>query len=430
MDKIDNKDVSRARDALTKFISASKGCEDSASLEKKAVEIFGKDLENSPELARRACEAFNSSKSQYKFTYGTDETRDADFAILDPDKVLKGIKENKQLKEVKEHTGKKYKATFSENPTETAEDKKGEHKLGKVASAETVVDPATYIELDNRPEMLGVTISNILDHQRDTLMKLAYDIDSANTEIHRAHEEVSRAASHLDKIAAGRVVSIAQAHYGKYFDGLQEIFPKDLRLLKFAADPVVPNDAVFEKIANYAEKVYICDNKKQLLKQASADISTCLRKLASCYNLLRKNAGVGSTMIGSALGPSLREALGLDTGQKNKVYEKLLNSNVQNVLRELETKRNFYEVYADDYISTFPVSDVQVAYNNAIQKLPESLRKHPSSATQLVRSWVIKMLSRGSVTSAEDADDVLNAAKAMRSEGQYRNPYGALTGDR
>jgi flagellar biosynthesis chaperone FliJ len=385
------------------------------------VEIFGKDLEDSPELTRRACEAFNSSKSQYKFTYGNDKTRDADFAILDPNKVIKDITKGRQLKDVKSHTGKKYKAVFTENRDDKDQSK---DSLEKAASAEAPIDPATYIELDTRPEMLGVTISNTLNHQRDMLLKLAYGIDDAETDIHKAQEDVERAAAHLDKIAAGRVVSIASAHYGKLFDGVREAFPTYLPLLKFAADPVVPNDPIFEKIANYTEKAYIRDNKKQLLKQAAADISGCLRKLASCYNLLRKNAGgIGATMLGSALGPSLREALNLDKGRKNEVYNKLLNTNVQNILRELETKRNFYEVYADDYISSFPVSDVQVAYNNAIQKLPESLRKHPSSATQLVRSWVIKMLSRGSVTSAEDASDVLDAARAMRFEGRDQNPY-------
>ena len=110
-------------------------------------------------------------------------------------------------------------------------------------------------------------------------------------------------------------------------------------------------------------------------------------------------------------------------GDKAAVYDKILNNNVRNMLRELEVRRNFYEVYADDYISTFPVDDVRTAYNVAIQKLPERMRRHPSSATQLVRGWVTKMLSRGNVTSAEDAEDVMNAAVNLRNEGFELNPY-------
>lgn len=426
MDKVAEKDISRARKSLDRFIKESKSCEDRKELHDLAVKIFGEDLAGSPEIAKRVCEAFNSNKSQYKFTYGTDETRDADFAILDPDKVAKDIKGKEQIKAVKKHASASFRPNFYAN----APEKKAE-PMTKVASAPTIPDASSYIEFDSRPEMIGVTISNVLDHDRDMILKLAYAVDDAKAEMDKAHSQIEREAGKLSKAAAAEVVSIGTNHYAGMFDAIRDAFPADLSLKKYASDPMVPATPIFQKVANYMEKAYIYNNKKALLKTAGEDLVQHLRTLAGQYNLTRyqmqKTAGVPAAMLAGALAPALRESLGLDEGKKAELYEKLLNTNVQNTLRALETKRNFYEVYADDYISTFPVDDVQIAYNHAIQKLPEKLRKHPSSATQLVRSWVIKMLSRGSVTSAEDAGDIYDAANNLRYEGSARNPYAELT---
>ena len=421
MDKISNKDISRARKGLDELIADSKNCEDREELHKKAVAAFSKELSDCPGLIKRACETYNSNKAQYKLASGTDETRGNDFALLDPERVVEDVVALKKTATAKRFEHDKLAARFYKNEQNPAV-----QCVEKIAGADSF-EPAAYIELDTRPEMLEVTVSNVLDHQRDMIMKLAYAVDDAKTTAINAQDPVAREVYRLSKKAAGEAVSICSAHYGKLFDDIRGLFPKDLPLVKFASDPMLPDTPIFQKIANCMEKQYVYENTKKLLKEAAADLTRTLRKLAGEYNLARyaikKEAGVTTTMMGAALAPSLREALKLDAGEKSKLYEKVLNQNVQNTLRELELKRNFYEVYADDYISTFPVSDVQVAYNNAVQKLPESLRKHPSSATQLVRSWVIKMLSRGSVTSAEDAEDVLQAADKLRNEARPRNPY-------
>ena len=422
MEKIADKNVSRARTALDMLIKEAKACEDREELHKKAVAIFSRELSDLPQLAERACEAFNSNKSQYKFASGFGKGDvSGDFSLLDPVRVAEDIRNVKKVASVKKFEHEKFAAKFYANEAPADSE-----PMQKAASAE-VFNPADCIELDTRPAMFEVTVSNILNHQRDMITKLACAVDDAKAGMIKTQDPLAREVSHLSKKAAGEAVSIAQAHYGKLFDSIREFFPKDIPLMKFASEPMIPNTPIFDKIASCMEKEYVYNNMRVLFKQAAADITATLRKLAGEYNLAKKSlpktAGVFDTMTGAALAPSLREALDLDAGKKDELYDKVLNQNVQNVLRELETKRNFYEVYADDYISTFPVDDVQIAYNNAIQKLPESLRKHPSSATQLVRSWVIKMLSRGSVTSAEDASDVMEAADKLRNEARPRNPY-------
>lgn len=421
MEQIRQEKVDQAKKALDEFMQKSKNCEDREELHKHAVAVFSKDLD-SPGLIKRACEAYNSNKSLYKFTTGFNKTADADFAILDPQRVADDVFSMHKTESVKSLARNYLKPRFYKEASA-----KKEAPMQKTASAESPFNPADCIELSDNPAMLEVDIVNTLDHQRDLIHKLAFRVDDAQTDMIMGVEPISRELGHLSKKASQEVGEIAKSYYGTFFDAIADLFPVNDGLPKYASAPRVPNTPVFEKIANYMKKTVIYNNRKNLLKVAGEDIAGCLKKLAGAYRLykIQKRAGIADTALGVSLAPALRESLGLEGGDKAKVYNKLLNKNVQNALRELETRRNFYEVYADDYISTFPIDDVRTAYNVAIQKLPQRMRKHPSSATQLVRSWVTKMLSRGNVTSAEDADDVLTAAVNMRNEGFDINPYSA-----
>ena len=424
MEQIDRHEVERARKALDAFMKASKDCgEDADALHKQAVKVFSEELKGAPAgLLKRACEAYNSNKSLYKFSSGFGKDADKDFSLLNPDKVEKAVLGLHKTESVKAAVAPYFKPRFykqANSPmSKTASAK-------KVAAAPEPCNPADYIELSSNPLMLEIDAVNVLDHQRDLIQKLAFGVEDAKTALCTALDPIERELGHLSKTASREVAEMAASYYGAYFDGIKDMFPPVGNLRKYASAPKLPDTPIFQKIANYMEKAVILELRKDLFKTASADIVDCLKKLAGAYNLrklkLRKEAGGITTT--AVLAPAVIDAFKLADGDKAAVYDKILNNNVRNMLRELEVRRNFYEVYADDYISTFPVDDVRTAYNVAIQKLPERMRRHPSSATQLVRGWVTKMLSRGNVTSAEDAEDVMNAAVNLRNEGFELNPY-------
>lgn len=418
MQRISDKHAEMAKEARDQLIKEAGRCENREQLEDSAVRILSK-FADAPGIIHRVCESFNSGKSVYKFATGNDQTRPQDFAILNADQVEKRILQKAGTREMKKY------ASFSPRFTENTPVTTG---LPKAASASEMRNPAEYLELDMRKPMIPITISNVLNHQGELINKLAFAVDRAKLEKARALEDLTREASHMDKIAKHEVSSIGSAYYKDLFAEAADIFKTDMPLRKFAAAPQCPDTPAFNKLETFVEKSYIVDNYQQLLKTAAADMCGNLRKLANAYRLYtlieKRAGGLNDLVTGAVAGSVLPEAFGLKHETKADIYDSLRTPSVDNVLRELEMKRNFYEVYADDYISSFPLEQVQDAYNAAIQKLPDKLKAHPSSATQLIRSWVTKTLSHGGVVSAEDAADVMEAADKLRNEtGGIGNPF-------
>lgn len=412
-----DKNVEIARNALDTLVKTAGGCEDREELHKQAVAILGSKLGTNEGLIKNACRAFNSNKAVYKESSATDETRGDDFALLNPDRVFGDICKQASASAVKKTAGAKLKPSFRHI------EPKAQTTLKKAASA-VEVNPADYIEIDPSVRNMGLTIYNALNNAAATVRKIATGVDIARSRYCVALDNVSRVIAGMPKKASAEAHGIVDATYGTL---VKDINWQEHELKKYASTPKMPSGGVYDQIEDVAIKSFVCGNRESLLKVACADFARTAVKLAGAYNLqkysMRKQAGVASTMLGTAMGNTLPGVLGLTSGEKDKLYSELMNQNVQNTLRELELKRNFFEVYDDDYISTFPIEQVQDAYNAAVQKLPEKLKKHPSSATQLIRSWVTKQLSHGGVTSAEDAEDVMKAAESMRNERIDINPF-------
>ena len=85
------------------------------------------------------------------------------------------------------------------------------------------------------------------------------------------------------------------------------------------------------------------------------------------------------------------DAFGITDGDYNKVAEKLFTPTVQNKVRELSTKRALYELYNDDYISSFSDDQIVDAFNQVLQQLPPNERLRPALNTALIKSRVIDL---------------------------------------
>ena len=412
-----DKNVEIARAALDTLVKTAGGCEDRDELHQKAVDIFGAKLCTNEGLIKNACMAFNSNKAVYKLSSAKDDTRGNDFVVLNPDQVYKDICKVASAREVQKVAGAVIHPTFTHSVP------KAQTSLKKAASGISS-NPADFIEIDPSVRNMGLTIYNALKSAAGVVHKIATGVDIARHSYCSAVDNTNRVIAGMPKSAAAEAGSIATTKYGSLLHDLQW---GDQPLKKYASSPMMPEGGVYDQISDVAQKAFVHESRKNLLKVACAEFAQTANRLAGAYNLqkysLRKQAGFVSTMAGTAVGNAAPGIFGLTSGEKDKLYNELMNTNVQNTLRELELKRNFFEVYDDDYISTFPIEQVQDAYNAAVQKLPEKLKKHPSSATQLIRSWVTKQLSHGGVTSAEDAEDVFKAAESMRNERIDVNPF-------
>ena len=413
-----DKNVEMARKALDTLVKTAGGCEDREELHKQAVAILGSSLGTNEGLIKNACRAFNSNKAVYKESSATDETRGNDFALLNPDRVFGDICKQASASAVKKTAGAKLKPSFRHIES------KAQTTLKKAASA-VAGNPADYIEIDPSVRNMSLTIYNALNNAATTVQKIATGVDIARSRYCTALDNANRVIAGMPKEAAEEVHGIIDANYGTL---TKDIEWQDHGLKKYASAPKMPGGGVYDQIEDVAIKSFVCGNRENLLKTACADFARTAVKLTGAYNLqkyaMQKKAdGILERASGNALGEAFVSTIGVRGGDRYKLYDEVMNANLKNILRELEVKRNFFEVYNDDYISTFPISQVQAAYNMAIQKLPEKLKKHPSSATQLIRSWVTKQLSHGGVTSAEDAEDVMKAAESMRNERIESNPY-------
>lgn len=404
MSKEDN--IKLAQGALNELIKCAGGCEDREKLEEEAVRVFEK-LANHKPLIKRACEAFNSNKAVCYLSKHADADRGNDFAILDADSIIAKISNRGSQRELKK-AASLHPLFYTETSETTA---KG---IEKAASTGTF-DPVSEVKLNINPEVLDINIINMLDQQEDALSKLAFGKDAAEFKEAEALDKVYRTASHLGKQAKADALSICSAHYGPLMDDkLSEALKTDLPLRKFAAAPIPPKGGIYDDVENYMSCKMVSEARGEMLKEASCELVDTLRKLAGAYNLYKVAGGLLATSaMATVASPAFRKTVGLSDDDEAALLDSTITPNLKNVLSEMELKRSFFDVLNDDYISTFPVEQVQEAYNLALQKLPPKARMQPSLHTAVLRGWVTKYLSHGGTASAEDTEDVLKASRYL-----------------
>ena len=387
MKRITDQKTELAKNALLECIEKTAGIEDKEELNKQAFDVLYKHLGDQPELLKRACEAYNHKKSLYKLESATDDTRGDSFAILDAPALYEKALNKKHTEDMTKVASAAMKPMFWADEVPIAEDIAEEIPLQKFASAETA---STYVDKQWTPREAQYELTEELRDDANLIYKYANELDSARVQYSNAMDrmtlELATMPMSMRKQAASLIVSVM----GSFGDTLIDEFNKKRPMQKLAS---------VSRIESRGTLRFPSDNVYKYAKLA--------KKANDDFNM--------------------PEAFGITDGDYNKVAEKLFTPTVQNKVRELSTKRALYELYTDDYISSFSDDQIVDAFNQVLQQLPPNERIRPALNTALIKSRVIDYLGRGGVASAADADKILAQTRYLASQGQYKTDVEGAT---
>lgn len=424
MARLSDYDRQRGEQALKSCIEKTNHIADAAQLNKVASDILIQSLGDNPELLRRACETYNHTKSLYKLSHSDDNTRGDSFAILNTPEIYEQAVERLRTNTLMKAAS----ATPRFKPLFTREEQQDTAPMQKAASA-PVQKQASVIE-DNRPEwQLRAELDSELRKWGDLLIKLASKEANAGTALSRAldrYQSVMTVQPAAFRKEAAAVISTA---YGAFGDSLIARFNEARPMFKVASykklphkgSIKVPRHEVYEHVALVKQANSQMLRATNIKERALQDVLGCLKSMN--FDVLRKQAGAGgilaSSMMLNTLGNQMPDAFGVRDGDNEKVRENLKSAQLRNNLRELETKRVFYDALEDDYISSFPLEDIVKAYNASLQSLPPTEQQRPGWNKQLLVSRMTERLGRGNIPSAADEEKILRAAEALSRQQRY-----------
>lgn len=424
MKRITDKTTERAKNALLDCIEKTAGIEDPAELNEKAFDVLYSHLGDSPELLKRACEAYNHKKTLYKLESADDSTRGDSFAILDAPSLYAKAR-------AKHHTVEMTKTASAEMKPRFWADKREEpaEPVRKVASASSpkqeVYTPPKYSDRD-----VEYMLVDELRKSANLIYKYATELDSDRKAFADNCDKVVREFALMPKPMQKKAASLLSTVMGMFGDFLIENYNEQRPMNKIASVEHIqsrgslrfPKEDIY-RYAKLAKKAFDSYHREQdALLDFMDDITIHLRRdFVPTMRLPKKAAGVASVILANGILQNMPEAFGINDDSYDKVSQSLLTPTIQNKTRELSTKRALYELYNDDYISSFPDEQIVDAFNNILQQLPPSERLRPALNTALIKARVIDYLGRGGVASAADADKIIEQTKGLADQAKYRS---------
>lgn len=420
MEKLKGPDALRARNAVLRCIDTTAGIYDKDTLNKVAFDVLYEELGDKPALLKRACEAYNSNKSIYKLSHATDDNRGDSFALLDAVAMGKKASDKAMVDTMKK--------TASAGVFVAPRYFKLEEPMKKAASAETStivakpkfdtasIDVSTKNALYNRVCTLSTDCESLFN-------KLASDESIAESNFRKALNTFKHAMANATNGQRKEAASLICSCFGTFGRSLMERFNATAGINKVASVDVVqykgtprlPHNALFDAVRDVRDANALYKRASMLKEKAVRDMLAPIYDIACGHNL-QKLANAGSIAAGALLNNLARNAgsaLDMKDVSSSKAREKLRTPRLQNALRELEMKRVFYDIMADNYISGFPVPDVLNAFNDSVAALPVPEQGRVGIHGPLLRSWVTSRLSRGNVPSEADAERILRATEAL-----------------
>lgn len=422
MARLSDYDRRRGEQALKSCIEQTNHITDTAQLNKTASDILIKELGDNPELLRRACETYNHTKSLYKLSHSDDNTRGDSFAILDTptiyEQAVDRLRTNTLLKSASAVS--RFKPVFKkeEQPAQ----------IKKVAAAP--VQKQASAPADTRPNwQLRAELDSELRRWGDLLIKLASKEENAGTRLARAMDQYQSVMTVQPAAFRKEAAAMISAVHGVFGDELIQRFNTARPMFKVASYTRLPHKGsvkaprheVYEHAALVKQANDSVLHATAIKQQALRDVLGCLKSMD--MTTLRKDAAAGGLIAGSMLlntiGNQMPEAFGVRDGDTDKLRESLNSEQLRNNLRELETKRTFYDMLEDSYIASFPLPDIVKAYNASLQSLPVTEQQRPGMNKQLLISRMTERLGRGNVPSAADEEKILRATEALSKQQRY-----------
>ena len=381
VDKLSSEKERTVVGAIERIIDTARG-RPIDELHKVAVEVFrGENLE--PELIKRACEAFNKSKSVYMLTKLSSQNRAEPFPLLDSKAIMDELYVQKQADEP-------VRLPAAPEPQSMAVVGGALSKVASEVSPEGNI-PSLYSlrkECWRASEELSLVIRRLQrecqEHKEacDTEMQTLFGLTA------RMGQRKLRKLAHIVVNRYGddgaRLLRIVSAKLGK-----------DLPLEKTAAAAVLPYEEPYTNVDRLMREARLHRQQSDLLNHLSKEAQPKGPKSPK-----DDKGSKGDGPIGKAFGAVAGGATegGVNTakrlldpimafaetpiymkmtkgGPHSELGEEVLDADLQNELSQIRTMRSFADVASDEFIRDYSIDEITTAYNNVVTSLPELQRE-------------------------------------------------------
>jgi hypothetical protein len=407
--------------AIEKIIDDSRHMPD-ADLNKVAADVFKGTDGMTPELIRRACEAYNKSKSVHTLQKRAAEDRAEEFPLIDSDQVINKVYGYHQ---------KAASSTF-ELPAPTLQDNilKLHEGLKKVAS-----ESEETVDLDSR-----AIDRQIYRSTKDIEKKVErFHIKVANyREIsEQAMNRVCQIVRRLPKKQIQKVARLTVNRYGE--DGVRfmkvvgAFTDNEFPLQKTAAAAIFPLEEPYTSITIAIDEARNHSHYSRMLEKVAgvawdenkAAVSDAWKDTLSVRGSVAGGAkGVAEAAkvtTGKLLDPLMALAAAPVKGQlakSDKVSaDKVYDAETINELDRLDTQETFMEVAMDDFTKDYPIADTIQAFNNVASVVPGMVKpKYAPWMKALVREQLVQGNAYDSATVKQIQDIGKELTKGRKAD--------------
>lgn len=428
MEKLSKKDEKRVMDALQKCAAETKDLgEDAEKIRKVAYDILQKDLGDKPELIKRACAAYNSAKTLYKFG-NADFDRGDSFCILNgqemSDRARQAISSNFINKAASANGVTK--ARFTEISNEPMQKVASADETPKHAWKESSIPMRKLNSVDAYREATAFT-----EDMAACLHKIARDRDEAIKAVEDAEERFISAMATETPAMRKQAAEMMCNAYGELGTLLVELFNASRGQQKIASynpnkykgSVRLPDTILFKSASAVLEAhamKHVADKMQESCLKGAVEYAkdvfssqTGIKKEAAGGAAL--GAGISDIARYAGLG-ALTEKLMPTEGQKSEadLENEINTTDLVNTLKQHSIKRAFMNTVTDSTVTKYPLHQVVKAFNEALSELPVHMRDLPPTAfTALLKSRTIARLGRGGATSGSDVDQIQQMQQAF-----------------
>ena len=427
-DKLSKEKEQSVVTAIEKIIDTSRHSK-GTDLNKIAADVLNENPDMTPALARRACEAYNKSKSVYTLQKRAAEDRAETFDLIDPDEVNRLMYGYHQKA-----------ASDLQLPARSHKDNIPElrRKLEKVAldASESPEPLADVGVIEREIHRTSIRLGRSIDKLRETVGMRKQASEDA---LHRACQVMRRMA----KKPLHKVARMAVNRYGA--DGVRLMkligayIEQELPLEKTAAAAIFPLREPYTSIAiaidearAYCKYNGMLEKTAAVLPPEATDPRTASTAAASTVDKARRGI---KALLDPALDFAKSPIYGQLTKETKKKDDEAFDATLRNQLQQLRATQAFVDIASDDFIKDYPIDDAVEAYNNVVGTMPELLdEKYTPWLKALVREQLVqgnvydsntikelqsigKEIKKGRVQSIDEVKEQLKAGEGGKLEG-------------
>ena len=344
-----------------------------------------------PELVKRACEAYNKSKSVYMLSKLSSDSRANDFPLIDPSKVVERLYFPKEAQAQMLIPGMDFstKVDFDRVMTQGISKEAGEKEAQEAPPA----GDRSWSQ-DRALRKSELRLNKTLENMESTC------------EIHKlaSMDAMHKAIETMEKMTTKQLTKTAHIIVNKYGDdGIRFLkiagatLDKQLPLEKTASAVVLPLEDPYTSIDTMINEAREHVQLRNLLAKTAAGIDKEAAGLFNAgTNLVFGGAegvlrGAGKTldpMIEFAKTPIYSEMI---KEHKSPKYEEVMDPVLTNQLKQVESTQTFVDVASDDFVKDYPIQDITEAYNNTVSVMPElQSPKYKPWLTALVKQQLVQ----------------------------------------